>query len=416
MQILQSIKRSARWLALSSIVITLSGCSIFGDDEEEVKVAPLQPINASVDANVKWQRSVGDGVGEYFSRLNPVVAYDKVFAADRQGVIKAFDKANGETVWQVELHDLIGINQASDDGWFAGIFSSPFPARISGGLAAAYDKLYLGTENGDLVALDAATGELVWHVEVGNEVNADPAVGEGRVVVHTAGGRVMSYQADSGEKQWEYEYQTPTLTLRGSSAPTIASGGVVLGDANGNAAVLIGESGQRAWTQSVGQPSGATEIEALADIDANPQIVGGEIYMIAYNGELVSMQLRSGEVRWKRDYSAFENLLVHAGSIYLTDHESHLYGLNQNGGIERWSNTQMFGRKLTGPAWQNGYVVVGDLEGYLHWLDPNTGTISGRYEVGGDGIYAQPVVDEGILYTQTRDGDLVAIDITAGTD
>ncbi|WP_404401625.1 outer membrane protein assembly factor BamB [Idiomarina seosinensis] len=414
MQVLQALKKSTHVVTLLALTAALSGCSLFSDDDEEIKIAPLQPINQSVTPQVKWRTDVGDGVGDYFSRLNPVVAYDKVYAADRQGVVMALDKNSGDAVWEVDLHQLININEASDQNWFSGIFSSPFPARISGGLVASYNKVYLGTENGDLVALDAETGELVWHTEVGNEVNANPAVGEGRVVVHTTGGKVISYDAEDGEEQWQYEYQTPTLTLRGSSAPTIASGGVIVGDSNGTASILIANNGQQAWTQAVGSPSGATELEALADIDANPVVVGTTVYMIAYNGELAALELRSGEVRWKRDYSAFENLLVRGNRIYLTDHRSHLYALNQDGGIELWSNNQLFGRQLTGPAWHDGYVVSGDFEGYLHWFEAADGSIAGRLDVGGNGLYAQPVIDGETLYTQTRDGDLIAIQLTAG--
>ncbi|MGM0525201.1 MAG: outer membrane protein assembly factor BamB [Pseudomonadota bacterium] len=414
MQVFKQLKKSASILTVGLMTVILSGCSIFSDDDEEIKIATLQPINESVAAKVKWERSVGDGVGDYFSRLNPVVYGDKIIAADRQGRIQALDKSNGKKIWTKDLHNLINVNEASEESWFSGIFSAPFSARISGGLVASYDKIYLGTENGDLVALDAETGELVWHTEVGNEINSNPAVGENRVVVHTTGGKVISFDAASGEEQWLYEYQTPMLTLRGSSAPTIANGGVMVGDSNGSATVLIAENGQQAWNQPVGQPSGSTELEALADIDANPVLAGPVIYMIAYNGELAALELRSGEVRWKRDYSAFENLLVRGSRIYLTDHESHIYALNQQGGIELWSNNQMFGRQLTGPVWHDGHVVVGDLEGYLHWLDPDSGDIEGRYEIGGDGIYAQPVVDGNTLYTQTRDGDIVAIELTAG--
>lgn len=414
MQLSKRFKQTKSWLLVLAVSTTLSGCSLFSDDEEEIKIAPLQPINQQVTATVKWDTSVGDGVEEYFSRLNPTVAYDKVYAADRNGTVMAVNKDNGDEVWEVDLHDLIVINEADEEGWFSGIFSSPFPARIAGGLVAAYDKVFLGTENGDLVALDAATGELVWHVQVGNEVNSDPAVGEGSVVVHTTGGQVLSYDASTGEQNWQYEYQTPALTLRGSSAPAIVSGGVIVGDSNGTASVLIADSGQQAWTQSVGSPTGATELEALADVDANPIVVGGNVYMIAYNGELVALSLRSGEVVWKRDYSAFENMEIRGGRIYLTDAQSHVYGLNQDGGIELWTNNSMFGRKLTAPAWHDGFIAVGDFEGYIHWLNPTNGEIEGRLDLGGDGLFSQPVVDGTTLYTQTRDGDLVAIELNSG--
>ena len=411
MQSKTAMKSLFRTSLIALAGLSLSACSLFGDDDEEIKVAPLQPVSQQVDTRIKWDRSVGDGIGDYFSRLNPTVAYGKVFAADRQGLVKAFDKETGETLWQVDLHSLIEINEGSDDSWFGGLFASPFPARIAGGLVAQYNKLFLGTENGDVVALDTETGKLVWHAEVGNEVTSDPAVGDGMVVVHTTGGKVISLSADTGEQNWTFEYQTPTLTLRGASAPTIVSGGVILGDASGKASVLIGTSGQQAWTQTVGEPTGATELESLADIDANPVVVGGVIYMIAYNGELVALELRSGEVRWKRDYSSYENLLVDTGSIYLTDADSHVFGLDIQGGIEQWSNNELFGRALTGPKKVGNYLALGDFEGYLHILSANSGEIVGRMELGGDGIYAQPVSDGNTLYVQTRDGDLYAIEV-----
>ncbi|MBR38566.1 MAG: outer membrane protein assembly factor BamB [Idiomarina sp.] len=411
MQSKTAMKSLFRTSLIALAGLSLSACSLFGDDDEEIKVAPLQPVSQQVDTRIKWERSVGDGIGDYFSRLNPTVAYGKVFAADRQGLVKAFDKETGETLWQVDLHSLIEINEGSDDSWFGGLFASPFPARIAGGLVAQYNKLFLGTENGDVVALDTETGKLVWHAEVGNEVTSDPAVGDGMVVVHTTGGKVISLSADTGEQNWTFEYQTPTLTLRGASAPTIVSGGVILGDASGKASVLIGTSGQQAWTQTVGEPTGATELESLADIDANPVVVGGVIYMIAYNGELVALELRSGEVRWKRDYSSYENLLVDTGSIYLTDADSHVFGLDIQGGIEQWSNNELFGRALTGPKKVGNYLALGDFEGYLHILSANSGEIVGRMELGGDGIYAQQVSDGNTLYVQTRDGDLYAIEV-----
>ena len=210
--------------------------------------------------------------------------------------------------------------------------------------------MFLGTENGDVIALDAQTGDLIWHTEVGNEVMSDPAVGEGRVVVHTGGGKVISLDASTGEQQWEYEYQTPMLSVRGASAPAIISGGVIVGDSNGNGMVLISDSGQQAWTQTIGEASGGTELERLADVDAAPASQGTTLYMVAYNGELVALELMSGEVRWKRDYKSFENMLVTASRIFLTDVNSHVYALDQNGGIERWSNTRLFGRELSAPA------------------------------------------------------------------
>ena len=61
-------------------------------------------------------------------------------------------------------------------------------------------------------------------------------------------------------------------------------------------------------------------------------------------------------------------------------------------------------------------IVVGDFDGYLHWLDSETGNIVGRYDVGGDGVYVAPVVDNNIMYVQTRDGDIIALDTQSGNE
>ena len=67
-------------------------------------------------------------------------------------------------------------------------------------------------------------------------------------------------------------------------------------------------------------------------------------------------------------------------------------------------------KKVDGVAAVVGdYIAVGDFEGYLHWLDQETGEIISRHHVDGSGIYATPVVSKDILYTQSRDGDLQAI-------
>ncbi|RUO80306.1 outer membrane protein assembly factor BamB [Idiomarina tyrosinivorans] len=400
-------KRQQWWLA-ALMGLTLSGCSIFGDDEEP-KFAELQPIQQQVHPRVLWDGDAGDGIGDYYSKLSLAIDYGKVFAADREGIVKAMDKKTGEQIWQVDLHDLYKIGVEYDRGFFGNLFAPTEPARISGGLTVSYETLFLGTENGEVVALNTNDGSLKWHTEVGNEVTAKPAVGEGKVVVHTSAGRVFALNAETGEELWRYDGSLPPLTLRGVSAPAVEAGGAIIGDSSGRAMVLIMENGQQAWSARVGMPSGASELERLSDIDATPVIRGSIVYMVAYNGDLVALDLRSGQVRWRREYSSFEDLTVTENAIYLTNDQSHVFKVTREGGNELWSSAELFGRELTAPVEFGNYVVVGDFEGYLHWFDQDSGKLVGRMDIGGDGIYAHPVVDDNVLYVQTRDGDVVAI-------
>lgn len=90
-----------------------------------------------------------------------------------------------------------------------------------------------------------------------------------------------------------------------------------------------------------------------------------------------------------------------------------------------WSNNELLRRELSGPAYFQDVVVVGDLEGYLHVLDPGTGQFIGREQVGGDAIRIPMLmdgdairipmlVDGDLLFVLTDDGKLVALSLARG--
>ncbi|MBN7818800.1 outer membrane protein assembly factor BamB [Bowmanella yangjiangensis] len=400
-------------------VLGLSGCSILPQwmdpttwfaDEEELKIKELKPINAQFVPVTLWEEEVGDGVGSHFSRLKPAVAYDKVFAADRHGEVVAFDKTTGKQVWQRNFA------QFDDSDWYSGvsrIWQSGESARIAGGMAASYEKVFFGTENGDVVALDANTGETKWHTKVKGEVLAKPAVSEGLVVVNTGAGIMFALDAESGEQKWLYESEVPPLSLRGISAPTVASGGAMVGTASGKLAVVIMENGQVAWEQAVTAPTGATELDRMVDIDVEPLILGGVIYVVSFDGTLAAVELRSGRVIWKREYRSYRRVTMDANNLYVVDADSVVYGLDRRNGVELWSQTSLRGRQLTAAEPVGDYLVVGDKFGYLHWLSQTGGELVARLEVGNndedEAIFAAPVVEGKVLYTLTRDGQLRAI-------
>lgn len=398
---------------------TLTACSIIPEwmnpvtwfeDEEEAEIRRLEPINAQFQPSLIWDEDVGDGVKYYFSRLAPTVAYDKVFAASRQGLVKAFDQASGDELWETDLADY------RDEGIFTSVskfWSDGISARLSGGLTAAYQKVYFGTENGLVFALDINTGKVIWQAKVKGEVLAAPAADDGLVVVNTGSGVMHALDAETGEEQWIYESEVPALSLRGVAAPAISNGGAVVGTASGRVAVVITESGQVLWEQTVAAPSGATELERLVDIDSQTIVFGGIIYVVSYNGTLAALDLRSGRVLWKRDYRSYRRLSIDGNNLYVVDDNSQVYALDRRNGIERWSQASLRSRALTAATPVSGYVVVGDKFGFLHWIDKSSGDLVARYNLGGDdedeGIHVAPIVEGNTVYAVTREGEIAAI-------
>lgn len=387
-------------LAVVLVSITLMSCSS-KDEDPDLMVAELTELENAFDVEVLWDRSVG-GVDNYFSRIKPIVAYNKVYSASRMGDVVAFDKETGKRLWTADLSDI------HDE---RGFWANRTSALVAGGPIAGLNKIYLGTENGDVYALDSETGELVWQAKVKGEIITAPAIDSGILVVNSASGILKAFDANTGEELWKVESDVPALTLRGISTPVIASGGVLVGSGKGELSVSMLETGQAGWITEVGEATGSTELQRVIDVDSAPIVFGDKIYAISARGNLVAIELNSGRILWKRQYSSYRQIAVFRNDIYITTTRGHLYSLNRVNGIERWRNLELKNRGVTGPAVLGGYIIVGDFEGYLHLAEQDTGKIVSRHKVDGSGVYTTPTVVGDVLYAQSRDGDLQAITI-----
>jgi outer membrane protein assembly factor BamB len=377
-------KMLCRLLLSSAVIATLAACS---SEEDTVVMAPVPQVNSEFTPNSSWSANIGNGVGQFFSKLQPVYAYDKIFVASRDGEVKALNPENGSTLWTADLEDDV-------------------LARLSGGLTASYGKLFIGSENGEVFALDAESGERLWQKEVMGEVLSKPATENNLVLVHTSRGILVALDAETGEESWTISTEVPNLTLRGDSSPATVSGGVFWGTANGRLAAAIAARGQLIWQQSIGIPKGATEIDRLVDVDSSPVILGGMLYTVGFNGQLVAIDLRSGSPAWKRTYSSSMDMATDGSQLYLVTDSDHIASVEVRSGTEIWTNKSLENRLLTAPEIIDGYLVVGDTEGYLHWLDADTGEFVAQQLVDSSGFAVGPIkVDDGYLIT-TRNGKI----------
>lgn len=379
------------WKRLTLVTLISATLLACASEEDSILVAPLPEIKSEFVPIEKWNTKIGKGVGNYYSKLTPASGYDKIFSADRQGVVQALDPQSGKMIWQVKL----GGKKES--------------AQLAGGLTLGFGKLFVGSEKGQLFALDAMTGETLWQVEVSGELLAKPLADAGLVIVNSSTGELAAFDAETGASRWKITSDVPSLTLRGDSSPISISGGVFWGMANGRLSAALMENGNIIWQQPIATPKGATEIDRLVDIDAAPVIADSLLYAVGYNGQVVAIELESGRLSWKRNYSATNDFLVVGNYLFLTTSKDHIVALDSRSGTELWQNRELENRQLTAPVAISGYVVVGDAQGYLHWLDPSSGEFVAQQLVDDSGITAPPLrLDDGYV-VQARNGRLIKL-------
>ncbi|RJX74309.1 outer membrane protein assembly factor BamB [Vibrio sinensis] len=371
-------------LVTAVVIGALAGCA---SEDDTVIMAPLPQVTDQFTPSSQWNTSVGNGVGQYFSKLTPEYAYEKLFVASRDGVVKALNPEDGKTLWETDLEQ-------------------DTSALLSGGISAAYDQVFVGSENGDVYALNQETGELNWAANVNGEVLSTPVTDSNFVIVHTSKGVLIALDQSTGEVSWEISTEVPNLTLRGTSKPATISGGIFWGTANGRLAAAMVEPGQLIWQQPIGTPQGATEIDRLVDVDASPIILGSNLYIVGYNGQLTAIDLRSGKPAWKRKYSSSSDMATDGSRLFVVTDNDHLAAVDARSGTELWNNKQLENRLLTAPVIIAGYLVVADSQGYMHWLDRDTGEFVAQQEVDSSGFAVGPVALPDGYVVITRDGDV----------
>jgi outer membrane protein assembly factor BamB len=347
--------------------------------------AELVDFKARLEVDQVW--SVGMGGGDEVMRLalSPAVDGEVAYLAGHGGDVMAVNAANGRPLWRTDLK---------------------MPLSAGPGVGAGL--VVVGSPDGDLVALDAASGAQRWRATLGGEVLAQPAVGGSMVVVHTVDGRVQGLKVADGAVVWSYEQQVPRLSLRGSAAPVIDGDAAVCAFDNGKVAALSLADGELLWSSVVATPRGRTELERLVDIDARVQVAGDDIFVVGFQGRAAMLARASGQIWWARDASSYRGLALDASALYVSTAESAVIALSRRDGTEVWRQNAMRLRGLSGPAVDGESIVVGDYEGYLHWLDRQTGELVARVKAGGDRISNAPVAANGMVYLQSDGGTVYA--------
>lgn len=389
-------------LAILAILLLLGGCSETmnkvkktttgwlsddGEADEADKPAELdKDFESIINITELWSERAGKGTESLYLKLVPASDGTHVFTADRDGRMISLDASSGDERWSERDKDRL----------------------ISGGPGVGEGKVFVGTSEAEVVARDAETGKKLWVAEVSSEVLAAPRAAEGMVIIRTGDGNIYALDVDTGLERWVYDRSIPTLTLRGTAAPTIHQGVVYAGFDNGRIVALDLNTGQQLWDTRLAQPTGRSDLERLVDIDGEAVLKDDLLYIGSYQGSVAALSVDGGGVEWTRDMSTYDNVAVDDERVYITDERGVVWALNRFDGSAVWRNKDLQFRKLTGPLHFQDFIVTGDFEGYLHWMDAETGTLVGRSRIDKNRILTPPIDIGGALLGYSSSGKIAA--------
>ena len=258
------------------------------------------------------------------------------------------------------------------------IWKKEISNSFSAGLGHSFRTLFAASSDGDVFAIDDENGELKWQASVNTEV-LSPPVANGRIVaVQSVDGRITALDFKTGEYKWEYLAVIPQLTLRGTSEPYFSNNMLFIGFANGNLAMIDPDSGVVRWEIPMTLNEASSEFERIIDVDAKPLITSGLAIGAAYQGSISAIEIQSSRTVWRQDSSIFQDFISYRGDIFFVDEFDEIFSHRTVNGDLEWKNSELKYRELTKPIRYKDYLVVGDLEGFIHFVDLKTGYLVGR--------------------------------------
>jgi outer membrane protein assembly factor BamB len=217
------------------------------------------------------------------------------------------------------------------------VWSKDLPSRTESSPLYVGGRIYFGSEDGTVYALDARTGAVRWTFRASGAVKAALALSGGNLFFGSYGGRVYSIRASDGRQVWSTGTSGASFGLAGGnfySTPAVAFGRVYIGNTDGRMYSFSAGSGRLAWARATGAYVYSSPAAATVPGDT-PTVWFG-----SYNGTFYAVDAKSGATRWT--FRSGGRILgaptVIGNIVYFSDYGTRsTYALGARTGAKLWT-------------------------------------------------------------------------------
>jgi outer membrane protein assembly factor BamB len=350
-------------ISIFFIVIFISSCSSMSslkfwesnDDDDDDAPKELIKTSNNFSINEDWKISFnGENI---LGNFVPAFGGKDIYFADTSGLLNSIDTSSGKVNWETESNFL------------------------SSGVSSGFGILIVSDIDGNVIAQDQQDGSVLWTTNVKGEVLAPPAISATHIIVKTGSGELLGLDKKSGELKWSYRSKLPALTIRGSSSPIIVENQIYVSFDNGRLGVFELDSGFPLWDGAISYQSGSSELESLNDSDSEPYVEGGLVYTTNYQGNLNIFDIAQKRSVWSSEVSSFYSPILTKGMLVVVKDNSVLKSFTLKTLEDSWESGEYKNREISNAVSFNGNLIFGDLEGYIHAVDPLNGKTISRTRI-----------------------------------
>jgi outer membrane protein assembly factor BamB len=329
----------------------------------------------------------------------PVIGGGQLFVFDTDGAVHAFDANTGAEKWKTVLR--MQENNSSVFG---------------GGASFADGRVYVTTGLGEVAALDASNGALIWRVKPAGPLRGSPTIAFDAVYVMTQDNQVIALKTADGALLWNESGASAQAGVFGVAAPSAAQGTVIAGYSSGELTAYRYENGRQLWSDALARTSIATSVATLTDIDADPIIDRGRVYALGQGGRMAAYELVTGQRIWELNLAGISTPAVAGEWIFVLTDDARLLCLARTSGKVRWiAQLQRYRDEedkkgeiyWTGPVLAGDRLWVANSRGEVQTVSAADGAIASFVKLG-DPISLAPVVANQTLYVLDDSGRISA--------
>jgi outer membrane protein assembly factor BamB len=359
-------------------------------------------LAGSTTPSKKWSASIGSGSsGDYKLLSTPIVNGKTLYAMDAKGRVSAYDTKDGDRLWRV---DTVAPERDGD--------------AMGGGLAYEDGVVYATTGFGEVLALRATDGGVIWRRSLGKPLRSAPTIADKRLFVIDIENETFMLDTKTSLVLWAHKGIAESATLMGSSSPAVKGDTVVVAYSSGEVFGLRAQNGRVVWGEVLAVPTKIGALPAIADIRGLPVMDKGSVYSISHSGRMAAIDERRGDRSWEADVGGVNTPFTSGNVVYVVTNDSELLAVSRQDGRIVWVTPLQKLKKPSdrdskpvswwGPVLAGNRLWLTNSLGHLASFAPETGKALQDVDLD-DPFFLPPIVAGQTLFVLTDKGELIAL-------